>query len=62
MSDVNKLHEKVRDAIDDARNGLPPDQDKELLEMISGDVESYLDCLREEAEDADDNNEEDDEE
>lgn len=43
-------HETARNAIDDARLGLAPDEERELLEELSADITGYLDGLNEEAE------------
>jgi cell division protein ZapA (FtsZ GTPase activity inhibitor) len=47
---LKKRLEDVRAAVGRAREGLEPDEDKELLEELAGDIDGYLDCLREEAE------------
>lgn len=48
--DLRARHERARNAIDDARLGLSPDEDRELLEELAADITGYLGCLAEEQE------------
>lgn len=45
---VRKKQERVRDLIEEVRVGLPPEEDKELLEELSTDIAGFIDCLKEE--------------
>ncbi len=45
---IEKLHEQVRDALDNAGKGLSPVEWKELLEELSADIEGHLEAVKEE--------------